>query len=485
MIRKDGGDEKDTDVYKILLCWRYLLTRYLALACVVSVMLGVATLIVVNSVMGGFSSKLRKRLHGLLSDVIIESAGLDGFADPKGKMERILADPFLRERVEAMSPAMEVLAMLQFELPNGQLLTRTVFVVGIDPVARSRIGEFREFLTRQRNSEKPSFEVPQEALQRYLMRNPFAEPRPALPVAANPDEPPPPEPPQPQKKVPRGIIVGRLISHVRVKGRTPDEESRELCLLHLGDEVILTTVSGGKVAPVYDTFLVVDYFESQMSEYDSKFVFVPLDYLQRLRAMDDRVTSIQIKLKDYERDAKAVVRRLRQMFPASAGFRVETWEEKQGTLLAAIDIEKGILNVLLFMIVGVAGFGILAIFSMIVAEKTRDIGIMKALGASNLGVMSIFLGYGLLLGTLGALLGTGLGVALTNNINAVERFVSGLTGHEVFNRDVYYFSEIPTEISPVGILAVNLGAVAIAVVFSILPALKAAWLHPVRALRYE
>ena len=85
---------------------------------------------------------------------------------------------------------------------------------------------------------------------------------------------------------------------------------------------------------------------------------------------------------------------------------VQTWEDKQGPLLAAIAVERGILNVLLFMIVGVAGFGILAIFSMIVVEKTRDIGILKALGASNRGVMGIFLGYGLLLGVVGAGLGT-------------------------------------------------------------------------------
>ena len=100
--------------------------------------------------------------------------------------------------------------------------------------------------------------------------------------------------------------------------------------------------------------------------------------------------------------------------------QVITWEDKQGPLLAAIGIEKGILNVLLFLIIAVAGFGILAIFSMIVVEKTRDIGILKALGASNGGVLKIFLGYGLLLGVVGAVIGTGLGVAITTYINEIE-----------------------------------------------------------------
>jgi lipoprotein-releasing system permease protein len=143
------------------------------------------------------------------------------------------------------------------------------------------------------------------------------------------------------------------------------------------------------------------------------------------------------------------------------------------------------LNILLFLIIGVAGFGILAIFSMIVVEKTRDIGILKALGASNGGVMKIFLGYGLLLGLVGAALGTALGVAFTMNINAIEQKLTDWTGQQIFDRSVYYFKDIPTDIQPLSVALIVLGSVAIAVVFSILPALRAAWLHPVRALRYE
>src|SRR5262249_54075535 len=160
-------------------------------------------------------------------------------------------------------------------------------------------------------------------------------------------------------------------------------------------------------------------------------------------------------------------------------------EEKQGPLLHAIAIEKGILNILLFLIIGVAGFGILAIFTMIVAEKTRDIGILKALGASNWGVLKIFVSYGFFLGIIGAWLGTLLGVSIANNINEVEKFLSDRTGHEIFDRSVYYFNEIPTDIQFWMVAGVNLGAVGIAVLFSVLPALRAALLHPVRALRYE
>jgi lipoprotein-releasing system permease protein len=179
-----------------------------------------------------------------------------------------------------------------------------------------------------------------------------------------------------------------------------------------------------------------------------------------------------------------VVEALRSHFHPSL-FMVQTWEEKQGALLAAIGIEQSILNLLLFLIIAVAGFGILAIFFMIVVEKMRDIGIMKALGASNAGVMGIFLSYGFGLGLVGAGLGTLLGMAITLNINKIEHVISKFSGHDVFPRDVYYFDGIPTELGFGSVLFVNLGAILIAVGASVLPSLRAALLHPVRALRYD
>jgi lipoprotein-releasing system permease protein len=479
-------------MYKLLLCWRYLLTRYLALVCIVSVMLGVATLIVVNSVMSGFSSKLRDRLHGLLSDVVIES-DFEGFDNPDGKMAAIRADPFLNERIAAMAPTLEIFAMLQFNW-NGASIMRAVHLIGIDPEARIRLGGFAEHLVH--NPGKP-LELSPEALERYRQNH---QPRPPVlglgpppgwpPVqdplpGAGPDGKPPPDPPPSRSEedyVPEPLILGYALAHFRRPKVKPEDATDDVRTRWPGDEVIITTVSGAKLTPVNYRYVVSDYFRSEMSEYDSQYVFVPLAHLQKLRAMEGRATSIQIRLKDY-REAPAVVKRLKEILHGP--FEVKTWEDKQGALLAAIRVEKGILNVLLFLIVGVAGFGILAIFSMIVVEKTRDIGILKALGASNGGVMKIFLSYGLLLGLVGAGFGTALGITLTVYINQIEAFLAHLTGMEIFPRDVYYFNEIPTDLQPFSVALVNVGAVAIAVVFSVLPALRAALLHPVRALRYE
>lgn len=470
-------------MYKLLLCWKYLRTRFLAMVCIVSVMLGVATLIVVNSVMGGFSTKLKERLHGLLSDIVLEAYDYDGFNDAKGKMAQIMADPFLGKEIEAMTPTLEIFAMLQFhyrEVP----FTRPVRLIGIDPEGRKQVGGFAEHLVNPQNRQAPSFKLNDEARERYIIKRAtkgidFPGPRPLQ----NPDEPPPPAPPPSKPHDPQGVILGYAIAHYRDRNVPTEAANKDIRTLEPGDEVIITTVSGAKLAPVYDRFVVSDYFKSEMSEYDSNYVFLPMEHLQKLRTMDDRVTSIQIRLKDYNK-APQVVAKLRQMF-VNSPLEVQTWEQKQGAVLAAIRVEKGILNILLFLIIAVAGFGILAIFSMIVVEKTRDIGILKALGASNGGILTIFIGYGLLLGLVGAGLGTIIGLEITIHINDIEKVIAKVTGQDIFPRDVYYFDKIPTDIHPLSVLLVNLGSVGIAVLFSILPALRASMLHPVRALRYE
>jgi lipoprotein-releasing system permease protein len=242
---------------------------------------------------------------------------------------------------------------------------------------------------------------------------------------------------------------------------------------------------------VSDKFTIVDLYESKMSEYDSSFAFVPLSKLQDLRGMIDplsgtmAVTSIQLRLR---KGANLNVARdkLRRRFPLEQyQYRIETWRDLQGPLLAAVQMETTILNILLFLIIAVAGFGILATFFMIVVEKTRDIGILKSLGAPSGGVMSIFLNYGLALGIVGSGVGMVLGLLFVAYINQIAAGLEWVTGHEVFDPTIYYFQQIPTIVKPFTVIWVALGAVLIAVLASVLPALRAARLHPVQALRYE
>jgi len=471
-------------------------------------MLGVATLIVVNAVMSGFSTKLKVRLHGVLSDIVIDTERMDGFIkydtqgrplfdqngqvvglSPREMMAMIDQNPELASRIEAKTAAIEVFAILQFDF-QGQRQSKPVKVIGIDPASRSKVGGFSEYLVRQADSPTPNFNLTPEALNQHDYNKRQREAAEFVPEAPRkplvPGEIPEPDDGMMKAEMPvaklYGAIPGFSLAHFRF--RNEHGQVVEEAVIKPGDDVSIVTVGGGQLKPVWGTFLVSDYLKTEMSEYDASFVYVPLEQLQAIRGMQDRCTSIQIKLKNYEADKQFVTAELRKLFPYP-DVRVDSWEERQGPLLSAIEVERGILNLLLFMIVGVAGFSILAIFTMIVSEKYRDIGIMKSLGASNRGVMSIFVGYGFLLGTVGCGLGTFLGLTITEHINEIEAFLTKLSGRALFPRDVYYFKEIPTNIDSLSVAMVNIGAIAIATLFSLLPAWRAARLHPVRALRFE
>ena len=382
-------------MYKLLLCWRYLKTRYLAFACIISVMLGVATLIVVNSVMNGFSTKLRELLHSVLSDINIEAQGMEGFGDPAAKIARIRKNAYLNSQIEAMSITLDSFAMLQYRTAFGDVVTRPVRVTGVEMDSRSEVGGFLENLEHQRNSPTASFDIP-EAIRKDVEENEkrwreFREFEQKLAPTvsdnrhigipdevqklfkdAQKDQPPAPPIPPPMLpphvvRIPKGAIVGHLIAHFKYMEKETNEV-KEKCVIPLGTRIDLTTVTTGeRLMPVHDSFVVVDYFQSQMSEYDSQSVFVPLEHLQALRGMDNRASNILVKLKnpDEAKNVRDALGACSSREPLS----IQRWEDKQGPLLRAIEIEKHILNILLFMIIAVAGFGILAIFSMIVPRR--------------------------------------------------------------------------------------------------------------------
>jgi lipoprotein-releasing system permease protein len=532
-------------MYKLLLCVRYLRTKYIALACIISVMLGVATMIVVNSVMAGFTTEMRDRLHNFIADIVIESRSMSGVENARAQME--LVEGAAGQYIAAMTPTIEIPGMISFRDPyTGESYTSAEQIQGIDPEGKSSVGPLRDYLDSfnpviedgvvireaLRSRETPvAWELTPEAAEYrkavleqrslYLPEEPSVDEM--VPVAADAtketaapefdsesaaNETPPaedavikdgiiqdsflnelPEPPIEStvrtEPFPARIFLGEGL--VSFQAKNPETGKLEkVMMVNPGDDVIVSTVTAGRPPePVRINATVVDMFRSGMNEYDTSIVLMNINELQKSRGMhlDNSITSIHIKLKDYA-DAPKVIAALERSFPPGQ-VSIKTWEEKQGLLLSAVEVETAILNVLLFLIITVAGFGILAIFYMIVVEKTRDIGILKSLGASSNGVMSIFLSYGLGLGIVGSLAGVAIGLLFVRYINQIEDGLSWITGRKVFDEKIYYFFEIPTSVSPMMVIAVAFGAISIAVLASILPARRAARLHPVRALRFE
>jgi lipoprotein-releasing system permease protein len=620
-------------MYKLLLCWRYLRTRYIALVSVISVMLGVATLIVVNSVMEGFSFEMQNRIHGILSDVVLDVRNFSGAPDVEGHIKRI--QQIAGDEIEAMTPTVATPAMLQIQF-NGQEINKPIrMLVGIDEKTQGKVSDFSRYLQHPANRRQMSWrlresgydmcdpqggasapERPQMAEAGWKYRrdqaalkqnfregffrrstptapqkpeagtphseispqssstsphpNPLpkgegtkteplptgegtkkellpkgegtkTEPLPtgegtksdSQPTGEGRKESPSPEEPAPEwpmlppdsalavasapKSAPAassggtaasmedplknyqsekpfdmakdqntGIVIGMAtVSFRRLKDQgKPAGGTEDMLLVRPGDDVMIWVPTVGNPPRfIYEKCTVVDLYESKMSEYDETFVFVPISRLQELRGMFGKFNQIQIKLRPGA-DGEAVRDKLRAEFPAEF-YTIETWRDKQGPLLQAVELESTILNILLFLIIAVAGFGILAIFFMIVVEKTRDIGILKSLGASSQGVMSIFLTYGLLLGAVGSGVGLILGLLFVHYINEIAGLMAWIMGRPVFDPTIYYFSSIPTIVEPLTLAWIVVGAMGIAVAASILPARRAARLHPVEALRYE
>ncbi|QEG41748.1 ABC transporter permease [Roseimaritima ulvae] len=517
-------------MYRWLLCFRYLRTRYIALASVISVTLGVGTLIVVNSVMSGFSAEMHDKMQSLASDIVIESHASNGLTNPEAHLAEIRR--LVGNQLAGSSFSVHTPAMLAIE-HNGQVIRHQVNLTGLDPETYASVTDFGKYLLHPENRKQVQFQLREDG---YPDRDPHYKwgaeyrqwrlgiekarsvERERLEMARMETEGSLAEDSEAQagpsfgQMFPTdveetatpgstedfaeettdfpGLVLGLATCSFRT--RTANDEVQDFFYCRPGDDVRLMFANASdKPKAINQKFTVVDMFESGMSEYDGSFAFCDIRQLQELRGMIDpqsqsrSVTTIQLRLVEGA-NLNAVRDTLQARFPANQfAYNIQTWRDMQGPLLAAVAMETTILNILLFLIIAVAGFGILATFFMIVVEKTRDIGTLKALGASSGGVMSIFLSYGLTLGIVGAGVGLVGGLLFVANINPIAAMIETVTGQEVFDPTIYYFNEIPTIVEPLTVTWVMIGAVMIAVMASVLPALRAARMHPVQSLRYE
>ncbi len=507
-------------MYKLLLIRKYLARRRIAWVSLVAVALCVAMVIVVISVMGGWLRMFENSFRGFTGDVIVQGTMLRGFPGYEEMVTEIEKLPF----VEAAVPIVKTFGVINI----GDVSSPGVQVIGlpIDRIGRVNLfpqslylqyGQYIEEaeddengLSKQQRQElrakaeqaakSPSFALPNDP-ETYRQRFPNAPKNADGTLKNDPANWP-------------GMIVGSGVVDIR-KDKSGKIIGRDEILYRLPVTMTMPRVNANNVVSgtgvASRSYWIVDDARTKLWQYDSSTVYVPFDALQqdldmgeRKYTLRDGTTGVDAKrcheifvktTEGYDANAardeiEKIVKRVQGipddvvMELGPANLRVLTWRQSQAVFIGAVENEKSLVTTLLGFISLVAIFLIFCILYMIVVEKTRDIGIIKSVGATGAGIMGIFLGYGLAIGIVGSAAGLGIGYAVTRYINEIHTWL-GRFGLVIWNPEVYAFDEIPNAINPNEVAVVIVIAILASVIGALVPAVRAARLNPVEALRWE
>jgi len=418
--------------FELLLALRYLRPKrtfvsVITLISALGVTLGVAVLIIVISVMSGFDRQLRDKIVGFNAQLTIQERG--GLMTNYPLVMKTVAS---NANVKAVAPLVVGRVLLETEPANGQSLVDAPFLRGIDPTLESRISVLPDSIIAGK------FDVSNRGL---LIGSDFAQ---------NME-----------------LTVGDRVSVYSPNELKKLKENRR---------------NGKEEAVLPDEFEVRGIFDVGYYEYDAQFVVTSLGDAQDLYLLDDSVHGLVAALRDpYQ--AKAVARELSGTL--GPDIRILTWMEQNSSLLGALVVEKNVMFYLLFFIMIVAALCILSAQITFVVQKTREIGMLKALGATDGQVSALFLSQSGLVGVIGVALGLGLGRLALAYRNEFLDFMNRLTGFELFPEKIYGFDRLPALIVPGDIALICGSALVMCVIGGVIPAWTAGRLKPVEALRHE
>ncbi|MBF0428634.1 MAG: lipoprotein-releasing ABC transporter permease subunit [Magnetococcales bacterium] len=246
--------------------------------------------------------------------------------------------------------------------------------------------------------------------------------------------------------------------------------------------VAVTSVTAVGTLPRMKRFKVVGIFDSGMYEYDNALSYIRLEDAQNLLRMEETVTGVEVMTTTPD-SAFAVGKILRQQL--GGGFWVQDWMEMNRSFFRALQMEKAVMFVILLLVVLVAAFNIISSLIMVVMEKGREIAILKTMGAKSSGIMAIFIINGGVIGVMGTLMGTALGLALSWNLERLLRSIEKIFGIQLISGEVYFIDHVPAKVLTSDVMWVTGLSLAITLLATLYPAWRAARVDPVEALRYE
>jgi len=255
----------------------------------------------------------------------------------------------------------------------------------------------------------------------------------------------------------------------------------------VGGQITLISPQGAATAfgtiPRVRAYTVVAIFDVGMSQYDSLYVFLPLHAAQIFFQKPDAVSQIEVRVRDPNRVA-AISTEIHQALGGTP-VRVVDWQQNNNSFFDAVQVEQNVMFLILTLIILVAAFNVISSLIMMVKDKTRDIAVLRTLGAGRGAVMRIFLMCGASVGITGTLVGTLIGVVFCWNIQTIQDWVQTITGTQVFNPEVYYLTHLPARLNWHEVLQVILMALGLSLLATLYPSWRAAQTDPVESLRNE
>jgi len=412
---------------ELQIAWRYLRSRrgskllsLISIIAIGGVLVGVSALIVIIGVMNGLQHDLREKILVGSPDIRVLSYGEDlKITDWAQVLDKVRKQP----GVVTAAPFVLTEALMT----AGHDYAGGVYVVGLQPQARG----VPDVTTIRSHATYGDFRFASTDGQH------------------------------------RGVVLGKLLAARFNK--------------YPGDSINLLSAGGGKMNPVTGGFVPrVERFEvtgivsTGMYEYDNSYAFVALDKAQSLAGLGAGVTGIEVKTADRWQAASVASRLV-----AALGwpYRTVDWEEQNHSLFQALKLEKLGMGVILLLIVLVAAFNIVSTLTMVVADKTKEIGILKAMGMPARSIRRIFFLQGLVIGVVGTVLGLVLGFGAALALDKYQ-FIK-------LDAQVYFIDHLPVSTQPMDVMWIVVASIAIAAIATVYPSVQASRLFPIEAIRHE